>query len=97
MKLRTNSTLDLDTPVITLAPPNNTIFEGRSLNLTCNAISSESITYNWLLPNRTTVTGSILQINNINRNDAGNYNCTASSTVNSTTLTTSTITTITVF
>ena len=91
------STLDLNTPVITLAPPNNTIFEGRALNLTCNAIGSEAITYSWLLPNGTTVTGSILQINNINGTDAGNYSCTASSAVNSTTLTTSTITTITVF
>ena len=42
---RTNSTLDLDTQVITLAPPNNTIFEGQALNLTCNAIDSESIKY----------------------------------------------------
>ena len=93
-----HSNLDLDTPVITLAPPNNTIFEGRALNLTCNAIGSESITYNWLLPNRTTVTGNILQINKITRSDTGNYKCTASSTAdNNKTLTASTYTNITVF
>ena len=94
----TTSTLDLDTPVITVAPQINTIFEGRTFNLTCKATGSESITYNWLLPNRTTVTGSILQISNINRNDAGNYKCTASSTAdNIKTLTALTTTNITVF
>ena len=91
------SVLDLDTPMITLASANNTIIEEGTLNLTCNSTSSESVRYNWLLPNKTTVTSNILQINNISRTDAGNYSCTASSTVNSTTLTTSTITTINVF
>ena len=91
------SALDLDTPVITQAPANNTIIEEGTLNLTCNSTSSESVRYNWLLPNKTTVTSNILQINNISRTDAGNYSCTASSKVNSTTLTTSTITTIKVF
>ena len=51
--------LDLDTPVITLAPSNNTIIARRALNLTCNAIGSESVTYNWLLRNRTNVTSNI--------------------------------------
>ena len=91
------SALDLDTPVITLAPDNNTVIEEGALNLTCNSTSSESVRYNWLLPNKTTVTSNILQINNISRTDAGNYSCTASSKVNSTTLSTSTITTINVF
>ena len=91
------SALDLDTPMITLASANNRIIEEGTLNLTCNSTSSESVRYNWLLPNKTTVTSNILQINNISRTDAGNYSCTASSTVNSTTLTTSTITTIKVF
>ena len=91
------SALDLDTPMIPLASANNTIIEEGTLNLTCNSTSSESVRYNWLLPNKTTVTSNILQINNISRTDAGNYSCTASSTVNSTTLTTSTITTIKVF
>ena len=97
IELAFDSTLVLDTPVITLTPANNTINEGRALNLTCNAIGSESVTYNWHLPNRTTITNNILQINNINRLDAGNYSCTASSTVNSKTLTASTTTTMTVF
>ena len=66
--------------------------------MTCNATGGESITYNWFLPNKTTVTRNIVQINNINRIDARNYNCTASSTAgDNKTLTTSTTTTITVF
>ena len=92
-----NSTLDLDTPNITLAPANNTIREGRALTFTCIATSSESVTYNWLLPNKTNVVSNILQIGNINRSDAGNYNCTASSTANNITLTASTTTNIAVF
>ena len=91
------SALDLDTPVITLAPANDKIMKEEPLNLTCSSTSSGSVTYKWLLPNKTTVTSNILQINNISRTDAGNYSCTASSKVNSTTLTTSTITTINVF
>ena len=92
-----SSALDLDTPVIILAPANNKVIEEGALNFSCNSTSSESVRYNWLLPNKTTVTSNILQINNISRTDAGNYSCTASSKVNSTTLTTSTITTINVF
>ena len=84
------STLDLDTPMITLTPV-------KSLNLTCNTTGSDSIMYNWLLPNRTTVTSNILQIANINRSDAGIYNCTTSSTTGNKTLTAFTTTTITVF
>ena len=84
------STLDLDTPMITLTPV-------KLLNLTCNTTGSDSIMYNWLLPNRTTVTSNILQIANINRSDAGIYNCTTSSTTGNKTLTAFTTTTITVF
>ena len=90
-------TVDLDTPVITLTSGSKTITEGRALKFTCNAIGSESIVYNWLLPNRTTVNSNILQIDNINRSDAGNYNCTASSTVKNKILRASTTSTITVF
>ena len=90
------STLDLDTPMITLTLVNKTIIEGRALNLTCNTTGSDSITYNWFLPNRTTVTSNILQIANINRSDAGIYNCTTSSTAGNKTLTAFTTTTITV-
>ena len=97
IELCLDSTLDLHTPVITLAPANNTKIERRELNLTFNATGSERVPYNWLLPNKTTVTSNTLQVNNINRNDAGNYSCTASSTVNSATLIASTIITITVF
>ena len=83
--------------MITLTPVNNTIIEGRALNLTCNTTGGDSIMYNWLLPNRTTVTSNILQIANINRSDAGIYNCTTSSTTGNKTLTAFTTTTITVF
>ena len=92
-----DSTIDLDTPVITLARANDTIIEGRPLTLTCKATGSESVTYIWLLPNKTNVISNILQIDNINRSDAGSYNCTASSTANNKTLTASTTTNITVF
>ena len=83
--------------MITLTSRSNTIIEGRALKLTCNAIGSESIMYNWLLPNRTTVNSNILRIDNINRSDAGNYKCTALSTVGNKRLVVSTTTTITVF
>ena len=86
-----DSTIDLDTPVITLARANDTIIEGRPLTLTCKATGSESVTYIWLLPNKTNVISNILQIDNIS------YNCTASSTANNKTLTASTTTNITVF
>ena len=92
-----DSSLDLDTPVITLAPANNTINEGRTLTLTCNASGSESIEYNWFLPNKTNIISNTLQIDNINRREAGNYNCTASSTADNKTLTAFNNTTITVF
>ena len=65
--------------------------------LTCNTTGNELIMYNWLLPNRTAVTSNILQRANINRSDAGIYNCTALSTAGKKTLTTFTTTTITVF
>ena len=90
-----DSTLDVDTPLITLTPANNTVFEGRALNLTCNAIGSESVMYDWLFPNRANVTSNILQINNINRLDVENYGCTALSTISSKLLTAATTTTMT--
>ena len=92
-----DSSFDLDTPVITLAPANSTINEERTLTLTYNASGSESIEYNWFLPNKTNIISNILQINNINRREAGNYNCTASSTADNKTLTVFNNTTITVF
>ena len=65
--------------------------------LTSNTTGNELIMHNWLLPNRTTVTSNILQRANINRSDAGIYNCTALSTAGKKTLTAFTTTTRTVF
>ena len=65
--------------------------------LTSHTTGNELIMHNWLLPNRTTVTSNILQRANINRSDAGIYNCTALSTAGKKTLTAFTTTTITVF
>ena len=92
-----DSTWDLDSPNITLAPANQIIIEGRALTFKCIATGSESVTYNWLLPNKTNVVSNILQSDNINRLDAGSYYCTASSTANNKTLTASTTTNTTVF
>ena len=56
-----------------------TVLEDRDLNLTCNASGLPKPTINWTKekPGNLVKQGKVLTIKNINRNDAGDYTCTA--------------------
>lgn len=93
-----DSSVDLDTPVITLTPPSNKINETEALTLNCFASGSETdVQYKWFFEDNTLViSNDTLQLNNINRNQTGTYRCEAFSAVGEKNLTRSNTTTITV-
>ena len=93
-----DSSVDLDTPVITLTPPSDTINETEGLTSKWFASGSETnIQYNWFFKGNTLVINNdTLQLNNIKRHQSGAYSCEASSTVGEKKLTRSNTTTITV-
>ena len=93
-----DSSVDLDTPVITLTPPSDTINETEPLSLKCFASGSETdIQYNWFFQDKLfVVNNDTIQFNNVNRSQEGTYRCEASSTVGEKNLTRSITVTITV-
>ncbi|PFX15229.1 Hemicentin-2 [Stylophora pistillata] len=57
----------------------NTATEGRQYNLTCNVSWDPPQNVSWIkVSNDKLTVGSLLQFNNISRNDAGDYKCVAS-------------------
>ena len=93
-----NYSVDLDTPVITLTPPSDTINETEALTLNCSASSSEpNIQYNWFFQDDALViNNNKLQFNSINRTLDGTYRCDAFSAVGVKNLTRSNTTKITI-
>ena len=54
------------------------IYESETIYLRCNSDSYPTAQYIWMKDNRVIATSSLLQINNILRNDTGLYQCVAS-------------------
>ncbi|XP_019628375.1 PREDICTED: basement membrane-specific heparan sulfate proteoglycan core protein-like [Branchiostoma belcheri] len=79
----------LDQPTITSNPggsgqTSHTTTEGQSLSLECTAQSYPNATVVWTRPDGTTQEGSVLNLGQVNRTEAGTYNCTASNTIKGT-------------
>ena len=68
--------IDIRQPVITQSPKE--IYESETIYLRCNSDSYPTAQYIWMKDNRVIATSSLLQINNILRNDTGLYQCVAS-------------------
>ena len=68
--------IDIRQPVITQSPKE--INESETIYLRCNSDSYPTAQYIWMKDNRVIATSSLLQINNILRNDTGLYQCVAS-------------------
>ena len=68
--------IDIRQPVITQSPKE--IYESETIYLRCNSDSYLTAQYIWMKDNRVIATSSLLQINNILRNDTGLYQCVAS-------------------
>ena len=68
--------IDIRQPVITQSPKE--IYESETIYLRCNSDSYLTVQYIWMKDNRVIATSSLLQINNILRNDTGLYQCVAS-------------------
>ena len=68
--------IDIRQPVITQSPKE--IYESETIYLRCNSDSYPTVQYIWMKDNRVIATSSLLQINNILRNDTGLYQCVAS-------------------
>jgi hypothetical protein len=79
-----------DGPIqIEISPPHNTytVTETGSVNqITCTADCSPSCITTWTGPNLPVGSTSILNLTNIDRNQAGVYNCTAVNDISSLTL-----------
>ena len=79
-----------DGPIqIEISPQDNTytVTETGSINqITCTADCSPSCTTTWTGPNLPAGSTSILHLQNIDRNQAGAYNCTAVNEISSLTL-----------
>ena len=79
-----------DGPIqIEISPPDNTytVTETGSVNqITCTADCNPSCTTTWTGPNLPAGSTSILNLNNIDRSQAGTYNCTAVNEISSLTL-----------
>ena len=59
--------------------PDENITEGNNLNLTCQASGTPSPAVSWIIVSSGQRTnGSVLQLTNISRNEAGDYRCEAS-------------------
>ena len=69
--------IDIRQPVITQSSSKE-IYESETIYLRCNSDSYPTAQYIWLKDNRVIATSSLLQINNILRNDTGLYQCVAS-------------------
>ena len=69
--------IDIRQPVITQSPSKE-IYESETIYLRCNSDSYPTVQYIWMKDNRVIATSSLLQINNILRNDTGLYQCVAS-------------------
>ena len=68
--------------IITPSTPSYTLKETEHLNqIQCTADCKPNCTMTWSGPNLPDVTTSVLNLHNIKRNQAGNYQCTASSDV----------------
>ena len=76
-----------DGPIqIEISPPDNTytVTETGSVNqITCTADCNPSCTTTWTGPNLPAGSTSILNLNNIDRSQAGAYNCTAANEISS--------------
>ena len=68
--------IDIRQPVVTQSPKE--INESETIYLRCNSDSYPTAQYIWMKDNRVIATSSLLQINNILRNDTGLYQCVAS-------------------
>ena len=69
---------------ITPSTQSYTLKETENLNqIQCTADCIPVCTMTWSEPNRPAGTTSVLNLQNINRNQAGNYQCTASNDVSS--------------
>lgn len=82
--------LDLNVPTLSVSP-NATVNEDDSVVLSCNVAGSEKIVYQWF-KNEVSFPGSskFYIINSIQRNDIGEYRCSATNsyaTTNSDTIT----------
>ena len=71
--------------IIFIVPPtiqplqNKTITEGGNLNLSCNASGTPQPVLSWVrISSGQQFNGSLLQLTNVFRNQAGNYRCKAS-------------------
>ena len=69
--------IDIRQPVITQSSSKE-IYESETIYLRCNSDSYPTAQYIWTKDNRVISTSSLLQINNILRNDTGLYQCVAS-------------------